>query len=63
MPFKRILETINICLWMGVGGLACGGGGGGGGGDLPWVKCPPPNPHVFFHFYIMIKGIEKSLVT
>ena len=36
-----------------------------GGGDLPQGKVfPPPhlNPHVRFHFYVMIKGIEKSLV-
>ena len=34
----------------------------GGGAIYPRVKCPPPNPHVCFHFYVMIKGIEKSLV-
>ena len=35
----------------------------GGGTIYPGAKCPPPlNPHVCFHFYVMIKGIEKSLV-
>ena len=37
----------------------------GGGYNLPRAKVsprPPPNPHVCFHFYVMIKGIEKSLV-
>ena len=37
--------------------------GGGRGGNLPRGKVPPPlNPHVNFHFYVMIKGIQKSLV-
>ena len=42
-----------------------GGGGGGGERDnLTQGKVPPPpiNPHVCFHFYVMIKGIETSLV-
>ena len=36
----------------------------GGGDNLPWGKVPPPphNPHVCFNFYVMIKGIEKSLI-
>ena len=34
----------------------------GGGTIYPGVKCPPLNPHACFHFYVMIKGIEKSLV-
>ena len=38
-------------------------GGGGGCNNLPRGKVSPPlNPHVCFHFYVMIKGIEKSLV-
>ena len=47
-----------------------GGEGRGEGAIYPGVKCQPTplpllNPHVCFHFYvmiIMIKGIEKSLV-
>ena len=38
------------------------GRGEGGGTIYPGEKCSPPlNPHVCFHFYVMIKGIEKSL--
>ena len=30
----------------------------GEGDNLPWGKVSPPlNPHVCFHFYVMIKGI------
>ena len=34
------------------------------GDSLPRGKLSPPhlNPHVCFHFYLMIKGIEKGLV-
>ena len=39
-----------------------GGGRGRGGTIYPRVKCPPLNPHVCFHFNVMIEGIEKSLV-
>ena len=58
LPFKRMLETISP-----ISSLKkvsrCGGGT-----IYPGVKCPPPpaNPHVCFHVYVMIKGIEKSLV-
>ena len=33
-------------------------GGCGGGGNLPHGKVSPPhlNPHVSFHFYVMIKA-------
>ena len=48
------VNIVNICLrWW----------GGGRGTIYTRVKCPPPyNPHVCFHFNVMIKGIEKSLV-
>ena len=50
MPFKRILETISHFLVS---------RSYGGGTLYPGVKCPHPpplNPHVCFHFYVMIKA-------
>ena len=61
-PFKRILETISpiSSLWT-ESEFTCGRGGLSTPGK---VSLPPPPfyPYVCFHFYVMIKVIEKSLV-
>ena len=58
-PFKKILETILVsCLYEHSQNLP-----EVEGDSLPQGKVPPPSTLMYsFHFYVMIKGIEKSLV-
>ena len=65
-PFKKILETILMShLYKHSHNLPAVEGD-----SLPWgkVSAPPPHTHtlnlyVLFHFYVMMKGIEKSLLV